>query len=234
MASLYSQTTRSWHELLVRGDETALLWVRRPDRKAIPLCLFTIFAGVGVYGASIGIWQGPKMALYTAIKLPLIILITLTVNGMINGMLAQLLGSRLSFAQTAFAILTAFTVFSLIVLSLSPITFGMAFDLPAPDSRDAEVTHRRLLLIHTAIIALAGLTSTGRLFRLLTHFTETVAAARCCFTVLVFGNLFVGAQISYLLRPIFGQPGLKIEFLRPDIFRGNFYESVWWALTNSF
>lgn len=174
------------------------------------------------------------MALYTAIKLPLIILITLTVNGMINGMLAQLLGSRLSFAQTAFAILTAFTVFSLIVLSLSPITFGMAFDLPAPDSGDAEVTHRRLLLIHTAIIALAGLTSTGRLFRLLTHFTETVAAARCCFAVLLIGNLFVGAQISYLLRPIFGQPGLKIEFLRPDMFRGNFYESVWWALNNSF
>ena len=156
------------------------------------------------------------------------------VNSVINGMLAVLLGSRLSFTQTAFAILAAFSVFALIVGSLSPVTMAMALDLPSPDSSDAEVIHRRLLLTHTVIIALAGLVSTGRLFKLLTHFTETVAATCCCFAALILGNLFVGAQISYLLRPIFGQPGFEIEFLRPDLFRGNFYESVWWALTHSF
>lgn len=234
MALLFSHISRAWNDLLVRGEKTSLRWVSELDRKAIPLCLATIFLGVGLYGASIGIWQGPKLATYTAIKLPLIILITLTVNGMINGMLAVLLGSRLSFTQTAFAILTAFTVFALIVGSLSPVTMAMALDLPSPESLNAEVIHRRLLLTHTSIIALAGLVSTGRLFQLLTRFAETVAAARCCFAALIFGNLFVGAQISYLLRPIFGQPGLKIEFLRPDPFRGNFYESVWWALTHSF
>ncbi len=234
MAPLFSHTTQSWNDLLVRGDATSLRWVSELDRKAIPLCLVTIFLGVGLYGASIGIWHGPKMATFAAIKLPFIILITLTVNGMINGMLAALLGSRLSFTQTAFAILTAFTVFALIVGSLAPITMAMAMDLPSPDSFNAEVIHRRLLLTHTAIIALAGLVSTGRLFQLLTRFTETVTAARCCFAALVFGNLFVGAQISYLLRPIFGQPGLKVEFLRTDMFNGSFYESVWWALTNSF
>jgi len=207
MAPLFSHISQAWDDLLVRGDETSLRWVGDLDRKAIPLSLVTIFLGVGFYGASIGIWQGPELATYTAIKLPLIILIPLTVNGMINGMLAVLLVSRLSFTQIAFAILTAFTVFALIVGSLSPMTMTMAMDLPAPDSFAAEIIHRRLLLIHTAIIALVGL---------------------------VFGNLFVGAQIIYLLRPIFGQPGLKIEFLRPDMFRGNFYESVWWALTNSF
>ena len=234
MALLFSHISRAWNDLLVHSEKTSLRWVSELDRKAILLCLATIFLGVGLYGASIGIWHGPKLATFTAIKLPLIILITLTVNSVINGMLAVLLGSRLSFIQTAFAILAAFTVFALIVGSLSPVTMAMALDLPSPDSSNAEVIHRRLLLTHTVIIALAGLVSTGRLFKLLTHFTETVAATRCCFAALIFGNLFVGAQISYLLRPIFGQPSLKIEFLRPDLFRGNFYESVWWALTHSF
>ena len=120
MALLFSHISRAWNDLLVHSEKTSLRWVSELDRKAILLCLATIFLGVGLYGASIGIWHGPKLATFTAIKLPLIILITLTVNSVINGMLAVLLGSRLSFIQTAFAILAAFTVFCLLYTSPSP------------------------------------------------------------------------------------------------------------------
>ncbi len=230
MAPGHLTLAETWKDLLINGDETATPWTASLNRGAIPFCLVSIALGVGLYGTSIGMWQGPRMALYVGIKLPLVIVLTLTVNGLINGMLAQLLGSRLSFSQTALAILTAFTVFALIVGSLSPITLGMALDSPAPDSPQGPDAHRRLILIHTSIIAFAGLVSTWRLHRLLRHFTTSAAAARNCLIGLIAGNLFVGAQIGFLLRPIFGQPGLKIEFLRPDLFEGNFYESVWWAL----
>tara|TARA_R110002096_G_scaffold240324_6_gene432121 strand:+ start:3295 stop:3999 length:705 start_codon:yes stop_codon:yes gene_type:complete len=224
----------SWKDLLIGGEKTAIPWTDSLDKRAIPFCLITIVAGVGIYGASIGLWQGPKMALFVAIKLPLVIAITLLLNGLFNGILAQLLGSRLSFAQTTLAVLTAFSVFAIIVGSLSPITLGMAWDAPAPDSPRGPETHRRLILIHTGIIAFAGLASTYRLHRLLRYFTSSTDSARNCLIGLISGNLFLGAQISFLMRPIFGHPGLKIEFLRPDMFEGNFYESIWWALKHSF
>jgi len=40
------------------------------------------------------------------------------------------------------------------------------------------------------------------------------------------GNLFLGSQLSWMLRPFIGSPGLRVEFLRSDAFSGNFYEAV--------
>jgi hypothetical protein len=47
-------------------------------------------------------------------------------------------------------------------------------------------------------------------------------------------NLFLGAQISWLLRPFVGAPELPVEFLRSNAFQGNFYETVFLALKNLF
>jgi len=81
-----------------------------------------IVIGSSVYGATIGLWRAPLQSVFTAIKFPLLIFLTCIGNGAVNGMLAQLLGSGLSFRQTAFAILMSFAVASLILGSLSPIT----------------------------------------------------------------------------------------------------------------
>lgn len=219
---------------LLRGEDRCCLDpLAATDLRSTIFCLIILVLGVGCYGATIGIWQGPTLACYVAIKLPWVILLTLLTNAMLNGILASLLGVRLSFVQTTLALLSAFAVFGLIVASLSPITLGMAIDSPAPHSPEGKVTHRRLLVAHTVLIAFAGIISTVRLYRVLLHFAESPGAARRSLVGLLAGNLFAGAQIGFLLRPIFGQPELKIEFLRPDMFRGNFYESVWWALKYS-
>ena len=227
----------AWREsqVLLQGkDQPAQRWGESRNRRAVAICIGTILIGVGTYGASIGIWQGPRQALYVGIKLPFVILITLLINSLLNGVLAILLGVRLSFSQTTMALLTAFSVFAIIVASLAPITFGIALDLPEPNTPEGAAAHRSLILTHTFIITFAGIISTGRLFRLLQQFATSSHAARHSLVGLLAGNLFAGAQIGFLLRPIFGQPGLKIEFLRSDLFRGNFYESVWRALTHSF
>lgn len=223
-----------WKDLLLGGTASSDLWVEGRDLRSVPICLATIGLGVGLYGASIGIWQGPRQAAFVAVKLPLVIVLTLGINGLLNGILALLLGVRLGFVQTAIALLSAFSVFALIVGSLSPITLGMALDAPGPESAQAGPTHRQLILVHTSIIAFAGLVSTCRLHRLLRRFSSSPGAAKNGLIALITGNLFAGAQVGFLLRPIFGQPGLVIEFLRPDLFEGNFYESVWWALRHAF
>jgi hypothetical protein len=40
------------------------------------------------------------------------------------------------------------------------------------------------------------------------------------------GNLFLGSQLSWILRPFIGSPTLPVEFLRDAAFNGNFYETV--------
>lgn len=198
-----------------------------------PQWILTILGGSGTYGATLGAWHGPAMALFVGIKLPLIVFITLATNALLNGILAQVLGSGLGFRQTLNSLLASFSLFSLIVGSLAPISLGMAIDTPGPDSEQAGQVHRSLLIFHTSLISFAGIISTRRLYGLLKDACPGNAARKTLIAWLA-GNLFAGAQIGFLLRPVFGSPGLKIEFLRPDMFAGNFYESVWWALRNLF
>lgn len=221
---------------LAQGDSPRIAqWLRSSgEASKLGLCLFTIVLGVGVYGASVGLWRAPLMAFYVAVKLPCVIFFTLLVNGLINGMLAQVLASGLSFRQTLQAILMSFAVFALIVGSLSPITMGMALNLPGPGTEGAESAHRHLLLFHVCLISFAGIVSTGKLFGILRTFTGNPKIARRTLVAWLAGNLFVGAQVGYILRPIFGSPGLEIAFLRPDAMSGNFYETVSWAIRQSF
>ena len=227
MTSFFPQAEKSWRTL-AQGKPTDLRsWLAQ---SRLGICILTIILGVGVYGASIGIWNGAAMACYVGIKLPFVIFFTLILNGLINGMVAQILGTGLSFRQTFSALTISFAIFALIVGSLSPITFGIALDMPGVESDQAGQTHRALLLFHTGLIGFAGFVSNHKLLNLLREVCHDSRSALLTLISWIIGNLFVGAQVGFLLRPIFGQPGLKIEFLRPDMFRGNFYESVWWAI----
>lgn len=228
-----SSLAADWRALS-RGDDPRLAgWLAGSGADRRVLCLVTLCGGVGAYGATIGLWQGATMALYVAVKLPLIVLLTLLANGLINGMLAQLMGSGLSFRQTTDALLMAFAVFALIVGSLSPVTLFFTWNAPPPDSPEAAPLHRRLLLTHTGIIAGAGAMAVHKLYGLIETFSGDRRAARFTLVAWLAGNLFAGAQIGFVLRPIFGTPGLEIEFLRPAPLEANFYESVWWALRHS-
>ncbi len=234
MLTTLQKTERNWRTLAKGNPDDLRRWLpghAASGRMRALICVATICFGGGCYGASIGLWNGAEMAAYVGIKLPFIIFITLGLNALINGMLAQIFGSGLGFKQTLAAQLISFAVFALIVGSLSPITAGMAIDLPGPNSDAGGDAHKTLLLFHTVLIAFAGVIANAKLLSLLKEICPSPRIARATLFSWLAGNLFLGAQISFLLRPIFGQPGIKIQFLRPDLFTGNFYESVWWALT---
>ena len=235
MTALPNLPTR-WRTL-AQGRPTALVpWLKlegAEPRAAMLSCVLAIVLGVGLYGAAMGMWRAPLMSLYVGIKLPLIIFITLAVNGLLNGMLAQVLGSGLSFRQTLQAILMSFAVFALIVGGLSPAIAFLTLHLPGPESADAGPAHRGMLLAHTTLIAFAGIVATLQLFALLREFAGGFAPAFRTLIAWLAGNLFVGAQIGYLMRPVFGDPGKTVQFLRDDPFAGSFYEAVWWAFQSS-
>lgn len=214
---------------LLRGDPAELSGLlRQPVTLALlaPFIL-AIVAGCGLYGFAIGLWRAPLLGVYVAVKMPLLIFFTLLVNGFLNGLLAQILGSGLSFRQTLTACLMCFAIFGLMVGSFSPIVIGMVLDSPPPGSPQGDLWYRVLLLTHTAVIAAAGIVSNHKLLRLIEHFAGDARTGRRTFFSWLAGNLFVGAQLSYVLRPFFGNPGLEVEFLRAHPFQGNFYEAVW-------
>src|SRR5438045_2249836 len=87
----------------------------------ILLYLAVIFGGAGLFGAAVGFWRAPLQAFYTALKLPLILLLTTLGNALLNGMLAPLLGLNISFRQSSLAILMSFTIAAAILGSFSPL-----------------------------------------------------------------------------------------------------------------
>jgi hypothetical protein len=193
-----------------------------------------IVIGSSVYGATIGLWRAPLQSAFTAIKFPLLIFLTCIGNGAINGMLAQVLGSDLSFRQTAVAILMSFAVASLILGSFSPITLFVLYNAPPLGSDHAIVGHSVMLLLHVFVIAFAGIVANRRLFGLLQKVRGHDRTARAVLFSWLAGNLFLGAQLAWNLRPFIGSPTLAIQFLRDDPLRGNFYEAVWRAFLHLF
>jgi hypothetical protein len=186
-----------------------------------------IILGSGAYGATIGLWRAPLQGLYTAIKFPLLIGLVTLLNGLLNGMLAQLMGARAGFRHSLEAVAASFAIFSLMVGSLAPVTLFVLVNLPPLGAGDALLTHNACLVMHVAIIALAGVTANARLYRQLAGWGGGPGAAGRILAAWLAANLFLGAQLSWNLRPFVGSPGLAVAFFRPDAFRGSFYESVW-------
>ena len=212
---------------LCRGDQGLLeSWISGAARGSVPICLAFIIGGLGLYGFSMGLWRGWEMAAYVAIKLPAAILLTLLVNALLNGMIGLVLGSGIGFRQSLQFLLSGFAIMSLILGALSPVTFFQALNTPPFDDSAGRSWHAVTLLTHTAAVAFAGIAAQRKLLGFVQGHAQTpLAGTQTCFAWLA-GNLFVGAQMSWILRPFFGSPGLEVQFLRPNPLEGNFYDAV--------
>lgn len=212
---------------LCRGDSSAISsWLDEQSLRWIACCGLAIAMGSGLYGATIGLWRGGLMALYVAIKFPLLIFLTTLCNALLNWMIALVMGAGFSFRQTLMAQLMGFTVASLILAAMAPITLFILFNTPWLLDGNT-FGHGFFLLINVGLLAIAGMVANGRLYRFLLVQTGNRRLARQVLLAWLAGNLLVGAQLSWNLRPFIGSPNLEIQFLRPDPFAGNFYESVY-------
>lgn len=116
---------------------------------------------------TVGFWRDLKMGVFVGIKMPALILITLTCNGFLNGMLGLLLGSGLGFRQSIMAQLMSFTIAGLVLGALAPVTFFMALNAPAADAENAASAHSYFLVTHTVLIAFAGISANLHLAKIL-------------------------------------------------------------------
>jgi hypothetical protein len=221
-------------KVLLRGkaDEIAQR-IATFNARTAARCALIILLGCGLYGLTVGIWRAPLQGLSTAAKFPLLIFLTCAGNALLNGMLAQLLGSGLTFRQTSLAILMSFATAALLLGALMPVALFVIWNAPPLASSRAGIGHSVTLLMHVGVIAYAGVVGNRRLFRLLERMSNRATALRVLTSWLA-GNLLLGAQLAWVLRPFIGSPQIPVQFLRDDPLRGNFYEAVAHAVGNLF
>ena len=215
---------------ILRGDPEKLAeWTRQWSWRRLAFCLVIIVVGAGCYGAAIGWWRSPQQALYTAIKCPLVLLLTAVGNGLLNGMLAPLLGVNIPFRQSFTAILMSFVISAAILGAFSPVLAFVIWNAPPLSAHTPALgeTYACILLGNVLLIAFAGSVGNTRLYQLLCLFSHQQApVARRVLVAWLAGNLFLGSQLSWILRPFVGSPDLAVQFLRATAFKGNFYEAV--------
>ncbi len=217
---------------LLRGEVAALAaWTADWRDANVTRDLLLIVAGAGAFGAALGCWRAPGQAFFAGIKLPLIMLLTAAGNAMLNAMLAPLLGLRLHFRQSFLAILASFALASAILGAFSPLAAFVIWNAPplvdgAGDWSTNSSTHAAILLLLVGLIAFAGMAANLRLLQLLRALAGDLTTSWRVLLAWLVGNLFLGSQLSWVLRPFIGNPAMPVEFLRADAFRGNFFETI--------
>jgi hypothetical protein len=207
-------------------------WITRSQSNLVLLCVAAIVIGAGAYGAVMGCWRDPWQALYTGIKLPLVILLTTLGNGLLNGMLAPLLGFNATFRQSLTIVLMTFATASVILGALSPVALFVVWNTPplnaATQLSSPEYGFMQLTL--AVLIACAGVAGNLHIVPLLSQWTRSAAVARKVLFAWLAGNLFLGSQICWVLRPFIWDPAGPTRFIGREYFRGSFYETVFEAV----
>lgn len=205
------------------------------------LCLNTL-AGTLAYGFTFGIWRSPVQAVYSALKMPLLFFSTVLNTALINTILAQLLGAKLSFKQVCMTIITGMAITAIIMGALTPIVLFFVMQAPSPSplalfssAADPDVvksmkTYWAMLLIHVGVMGISGIIGNIRLFKLLKHLTTSTSLAIKLMIIWIGIIGFVGCELSWLLSPFLCKPTQLPHIIPKEYFEQNFYERVWQAI----
>jgi hypothetical protein len=193
----------------------------RPVTAAISTILFG-----AIYGAVLGSWHGARLAIYVAIKVPLLMLSTAVITALFNWIVAALLGLRLRIAQTFALTLLPLAIASIVAASLAPVAWFFTEALPDPSPLQRTL-HNVLYLVHVILIACAGLAGTRTLRSVLIDVCDGDAGrARHVRFAWIVVYAFVGGEVAWMLRPFVGSVFLPVVFLREDALQGNVYEFI--------
>lgn len=207
------------------GAAESWIFPREGYGYAEPLLLLA--AGGGAYGAAMGAWRDPLLALFVAIKLPVLLAATAAVDALLNFVWARRLGFDLGFGDCLRAVILSFALASIVLGALAPVVLWFDSALPSTESGAARLAHDALGLAHVAAIACAGIVAVSRQRQWMRDACRSARTSDRLVYVWLAANLVVGAQISWNLRPWFGSPTMAVEFVRGDAFQGTFYESVY-------
>ena len=199
-------------------------------------------AALALYGVVLGLSNSWLQALASAVKLPVLFLLTLAICLPTLYLFNLVFGSRLTVRQALAMVLAAITVTAMLTLAFAPIS--LFFLLSAPD-------YDFFKLLNVAILTLTGVVGLSFLVNGMQHINGEPALAPAqpaagpeqseaqaeprpvnmsllYLWIVLYG--FVGTQLGWTLRPFFGDPSQAFALFR-DI-EGNFYVNVITSLIN--
>lgn len=239
-------------DTLLRGGFTGAEQLRA-GRVELPVVdLATAAAPLGVlYGMFMGLYalmrggEGASLqVLATALKVPLLFLLTLVVTAPSLYVFSALARSRLSWRHTLRLLLAAVTVNLALLASFGPVTAFFTF---------STESYPFMILLNVAFFAASGLVGLVFLRKALEHVFEpppdalpaaaaptsapaprrsAPAPAARIFKAWILIYAVVGAQMGWILRPFIGAPSEPFQWFRER--QSNFFVAVWESLQRLF
>lgn len=194
------------------------------------LAIMCASAGIylAFYGLVMGISNGWQQALASAVKLPLLFLLTLLICLPTLYIFNLLYGSQLLFKQTAALMMSAIIVTATLILSFAPITCFLWMTVGNQ--------YTILILINVIVIGISstwGLVFLQRGMQYVQLRASMKPEKRILYIWLTI-YAFVGTQLAWAIRPFFGVPGEPFVIVRGGggTFIGSMITSLGWLLGN--
>ncbi len=180
----------------------------------------------GIYGAIIGSFSSWQQALTSAIKLPILYLLTLLICLPTLYFFNILFGSRKSLMQHLGILISSVAAIGVLLFSFAPVVLFFLWT-----ARDYSF----FLLLNVGIMALTGVVGVKFLYdgmQMMSEQSDREGRQNRKRLLQAWLALygFVGSQLGWTLRPFFGAPGEPFQPFRE--LGGNFYESVFNTLIN--
>jgi hypothetical protein len=175
--------------------------------------LAAITVGAGIFGAVVGAHRGGLQVVWCAVKVPLILVLTLVVCTPAFVALARAAGLSLGARGVITLSLASCARFALVLLGLAPIVWL---------AQGWSMGYHRVILAVVAVCAVAGVAAVRLTYRGLAR--AGAAGARVAVAVVTIFAL-VGAQTSWILRPFVVRPRTAhVPFVRA--LEGDFLAAV--------
>jgi hypothetical protein len=194
-----------------RGIESGKGLFRQALRAALAIILFS-----GAFGMAVGSYVGGRQILITGYKVPVLMLSTFGICVIVMYILNAIVARRLSFVQVVCVGIVSISITAVILGAFAPVIFLFSRTL-----RFRYYVHYGfLVLLCTAMVAFAGSVSIWYLYRAFKLLKYPRGARILVIACWMLVYQFVGAQMTFILRPFVGSSADTVRF------EGNFYEAV--------
>ncbi len=176
---------------------------------------------MAAYGALLGSTHSLGQTLSSAVKLPLLCLVTLLICAPALYTFGVLFGVNQRLSQSVALVLAAISITGVLLFSLAPV--ALFFSLITPDAYQA---FKLLNVLFFAIAGCSGAACLNRGLHIVSASTPRRAAKSqrvvFCLWLVLYG--FVGSQMAWTLRPFVGYPSAPFELFRQ--IGGNVYTDI--------
>jgi len=181
---------------------------------SLVLCGFCYGALMGTFGGIAG--ERLLQVLYSALKVPVLLLFTFLIALPSFFVLNTLLGVRSDFPSVLTALISTQAGLTIVLLSFAPITlFWYA----------SSADYNAAILFNALMFAIAAFTGQWLLRRRYRRLIAANPRHRRLLRIWLIIYAFIGIQTAWVLRPFIGNPGMKVQFFREEAW-GNAYVEV--------